>query len=139
VRVQALKRVDGGLMLIEHQSEECNVTFEKLDAWQLAIGYAGQIYRITKNFPADERFELTSQLRRAAVSVSANLAEGSSRSSHKDFSRYIEISFGSLMETVSHLAIAQQQDFLDEAQHNELYAEAERLGKVLSGLRRSLG
>ena len=112
--------------------------FEKLDAWQLAIQYASEVYKATKTFPGDERFGLTSQLRRSAVSVSANLAEGSGRGTQKDFTRFIEIAFGSLMETVSHIAIAKQEGYVTQEAHQELYSQAERLGKVLSGLRRSL-
>jgi four helix bundle protein len=112
--------------------------FEKLDAWQLAIQYASDVYKATKSFPNDERFGLTSQLRRSAVSVSANLAEGSGRGTQKDFTRFIEIAFGSLMETVSHIAIAKQERYVTPEVHKELYSQAERLGKVLSGLRRSL-
>ncbi|MBL8851432.1 MAG: four helix bundle protein [Planctomycetaceae bacterium] len=112
--------------------------FEKLDAWQLAVKYAARIYKATIAIPTDERFGLTSQLRRAAVSISANLAEGSGRGTQKDFIRFIEIAFGSLMETVSHIAIARQEHYVTAEVHKELYSQAERLGKVLSGLRRSL-
>ena len=112
--------------------------FEKLDAWQLAIDFADLTYRISKEFPTDERFGLTSQLRRAAVSVSANLAEGNGRGSTKDFAHFIQIAFGSLMECVSHLTIAQRQRFISDADYREAYGTAERLGRVLSGLRRSI-
>ena len=63
--------------------------FEKLDAWQLAIDFADLTYRISKDFPTDERFGLTSQLRKAAVSISSNLAEGNGRASAKDFAHFI--------------------------------------------------
>ena len=75
--------------------------FEKLDVWNKAIDYADLVYSLTKSFPADERFGLTSQMRRSAVSVSSNVAEGSGRSSDKDSARFIEIGYGSLMECVS--------------------------------------
>ena len=88
--------------------------FEKLDVWQLAIEFSDQIYIATREFPADERFGLTNQLRRAAVSIAANIAEGSGRSSDRDFVRFIEIAYGSLMETVSHLRIAERQKFLSQ-------------------------
>jgi four helix bundle protein len=85
--------------------------FEKLETWKRAIEFAGLIYRSTKSFPADERFGLTNQMRRAAVSVSSNLAEGSSRSSKIDYARFVEIATGSLFEVVSQSCIAQQQGF----------------------------
>ncbi len=113
--------------------------FEKLDAWNLVIEFSDEIYTATRRFPKDEQFGLRSQLRRAACSISANLAEGSGRSSKKDFARFVEIAFGSLMETVSHLVISKRQEFIQAPTYTELYDKAERLGRVLSGLRRSLG
>lgn len=112
--------------------------FEKLEVWQLAIEYSDDIYKVTRSFPNDERFGLTNQLRGAAVSVSANIAEGSGRSSNKDFQRFLEIAFGSLIETVSHLKIAQRQSFVKAEDYQRLYDQAERLGRMLSGLRKSL-
>lgn len=112
--------------------------FEKLDVWNAAIEYADDVYRVTKPFPADERFGLTSQLRRSAVSVSANIAEGSGRSSKNDFTRFVEIAFGSLMETISHLTVAKRQGYVESENHQLLYGQAERVGRMLSGLRRSL-
>jgi four helix bundle protein len=112
--------------------------FEKLDVWQKAVEYACTAYEITKTFPTEERFGLTNQLRRAAVSVSSNIAEGSSRSSKADFKRFIEIAYGSLLETVSEIKVAQKQGFVNKEINEKLYAEAERLAKMLSGLRRTL-
>jgi four helix bundle protein len=68
--------------------------FEKLDVWQEAIQFADLVYELTGDFPNDERFGLTNQMRRAAVSISSNLAEGSSRISRIDFSRFVEIATG---------------------------------------------
>ena len=113
-------------------------TFENLDAWQHAIEFANLIYNKTRPFPTDERFGLTNQMRRAAVSVSSNLAEGSSRSSRPDFARFVEISGGSLFEVVSQAFVAKRQNFLSLPDFHELYAVAERQGKILSGLRNSL-
>lgn len=112
--------------------------FEKLDVWQKAVEYGDTIYEIPKPFPAEELFGLTSQLRRAAVSVSANIAEGSSRSSNIDFKRFIEIAYGSLLETVSELHIARRQGFAKAEDCQKLYGEAEQLAKMLSGLRRTI-
>jgi len=84
--------------------------FEKLEVWQKAIALADVIYSNTRNFPADERFGLTNQMRRSVVSVSSNIAEGSSRSSKTDFGRFVEIGTGS----------------------------ADEIGRMLSGLRTSL-
>jgi four helix bundle protein len=111
---------------------------KSLDAWKQAIDFANHVYKQTRSFPTDERFGLTNQMRRAAVSISSNLAEGSSRSSRADFARYIEISTGSLFEVVSQSFMAKDQGFLAEPDFEELYALAERQGKILSGLRRSV-
>jgi four helix bundle protein len=113
-------------------------SFEKLAVWQKAIEYADFVYKVTKDFPADERFGLTSQLRRSAVSVSANIAEGSSRYSRADMARFIEIAYGSLLESVTSLEIAKRQEFLTMARCGEAYRQAETLAKMLSGLRRTL-
>jgi hypothetical protein len=66
-------------------------TFERLDVWQKAIGFADLVYNQTRHFPPEERFGLTNQMRRAAVSISSNIAEGTSRMSQTDFARFIEI------------------------------------------------
>jgi len=112
--------------------------FENLDAWQHALEFANGVYRWTRNFPNEERFGLTNQMRRAAVSVSSNLAEGSSRSSRVDFARFVEISTGSLFEVVSQAFVAKRQGLLKPAEFDELYALAERQGRISSGLRNSL-
>ena len=88
--------------------------------------------------PPEERFGLTSQMRRAAVSVSSNIAEGSSRSSDKDFAHYVEIAYGSLMEVVSQAHIACRQNFLSAGRLESLRNCAEELAKMLSGLKSTL-
>jgi four helix bundle protein len=112
--------------------------FEKFDVWQKAIEFAGDVYRITAAFPSDERFGLVSQMRRASVSVSSNIAEGSSRSSDIDFARFVEIAYGSLMEVVSQGSVARQQHFLSDEAFHHLYSEAETLARMLSALRSRL-
>ena len=112
--------------------------FEKLDVWQKAVEYADLIYRMTQAFPAEERFGLTSQLRRSAVSISSNIAEGTSRSSDSDLARFVEIAYGSLLETVSEMEISKRQDFVNEQMFKKAYKEAEALARMLSGLRRTL-
>lgn len=112
--------------------------FEKLDVWQRAVDHAGKIYAVTRSFPNDERFGLTNQLRRAAVSVSSNIAEGSGRVSDVDFARFLEFSYGSLMEVVSQLTIAYRQQFLAQQTFETIYRESEELARMLSGLRGTL-
>jgi four helix bundle protein len=112
--------------------------FEKLDVWHKAIAFADMVYSVTLNFPSDERFGLTKQMRRAAVSVSSNIAEGSSRISRNDFARFLEIATGSVFEVVSQSYVSRRQGFLVEVDFQHLYSAAEEQGKMLSGLRRSL-
>src|ERR1700730_9491309 len=112
--------------------------FEKLDVWQKAIDFADFIYSATRDFPIEERFGLTNQMRRAAVSISSNIAEGSSRMSQTDFARFIEIGAGSVFEVVSQAFIAKRQDFLSPESFRSLYEDAEELSRMLSGLRKSL-
>jgi four helix bundle protein len=112
--------------------------FEKLEVWQDAIEFADVIYSASQSFPDDERFGLTSQIRRAAVSISANLAEGSGRESNKDFCRFVAIAYGSLLEVVSHLRVAQRQRMLTDEVHAQVYDQAETLAKRISKLRSRL-
>jgi four helix bundle protein len=112
--------------------------FEKLDVWQKAIDFADFIYSETRSFPNEERFGLTTQMRRGAVSISSNIAEGSSRMSQTDFARFIEIGTGSVFEVVSQAFIAKRQSFLGDAKFHSLYEDAEELSRMLSGLRKSL-
>jgi len=112
--------------------------FEKLEVWHRALDFADLVYSNTRSFPSDERLGLTNQMRRAAVSVSSNIAEGSSRSSKTDFARFIEISSGSLFEVVSQAFIAKRQGFLNDDQFEKLYQAAEEQSRMQSGLRKSL-
>jgi len=111
--------------------------FEKLDVWHKAIALADVIYGNTRAFPADERFGLTNQMRRSVVSVSSNIAEGSPRNSKADFSRFIEISTGSVFELVSQSYIARNQGFLRENEFEKIYTNGDEIDRMLSGLRNS--
>ena len=111
--------------------------FERLEVWQKAVGYARAIYDLTKPFPREELFGLTSQLRRAAVSVAANIAEGASRASRKDQVRFFEIAYGSLNEIVTILHIARAQELVNGAQLAQFRRQASDMCKMLSGLKRS--
>ncbi len=112
--------------------------FEKLDTWHEAIAFADLTYQLTRNFPAEERFGLTHQMRRAAVSISSNIAEGSSRSSRTDYARFLEIATGSVFEVVSQATIGRNQGFLEATAYQQLYQAAEKQSRMLSGLRKSL-
>ena len=88
--------------------------FEKLEVWHEASKLTVEIYRLTEKFPEREKFGLTNQLRRAAVSVAANIAEGTTRASAKEQSHFSSISYGSLMETMSHLITSLDLNFITD-------------------------
>ena len=112
--------------------------FEKFDDWHKAIDFADLVYAVTRTFPSDERFGLTNQMRRASVSISSNIAEGSSRVSKNEFARFIEIATGSVFEVVSQSMISKRQNFLSEGDYQRIYAAAEEQSRMLSGLRKAL-
>ena len=93
-------------------------------------------YMVTQSFPKEEQYGLTAQMRRAAVSIPSNLAEGAARSSKKEFAQFISISKGSLSELETQMIIAVELGFLS-AEH-EIFSHLERVGKLLSGLHRSI-
>jgi four helix bundle protein len=111
---------------------------EKLEVWQKALVFADLIYSVTKTFPNEERFDLTNQMRRAVVSISSNLAEGSSRNSQVDFAWFVEVATGSVFDVASQAFIARRQNMLSETAFKQVYAAADKLGRMLSGLRRAL-
>src|SRR5664279_5715859 len=113
--------------------------FEKLETWHEAIAFADIVYQLTRNFPAEERFGLTNQMHRAAVSISSNLAEGCSRSSRADYARFVEIATGSVFEVVSQATIGRNQGFLNQGDYQQVYDAPEKQSRMLSGLRQSLG
>lgn len=112
--------------------------FERLDVWKKAIELADDVYRLTRGFPDFERYGLANQMRRAAVSVSSNIAEGSSRASSRDFARFVEIAYGSTMELVSQIHIAQRQSFVMTEDARTFYRKADEIARMLSGLKASL-
>src|SRR4030042_6137449 len=111
--------------------------FEQLDVYEKSIDFVNKVYLTTQNYPKEEMFGLTAQLRRAAVSISLNIAEGSARSK-KDFSRFVDMAKGSLCECIAVLQIAFRQEYVEEHRHDDLRAELAEISKMLSGLKKSL-
>jgi four helix bundle protein len=112
--------------------------YHKLRAFELADQLALAIYQSTKSFPKEEMFGLTSQIRRAAVSVPSNIVEGCARSSQADYARFLEIAYGSLCEVEYQLSLAERLGYLDVQSSTETTSLANETGRVLNGLLRSL-
>jgi four helix bundle protein len=112
--------------------------FRKLEVWQRSHALTLKVYELTRSFPADEKFGLTSQLRRAAVSVELNLAEGSSRGSDADFRRFVQMALGSASEVECQLLLAKDLGFLTMASHAGLEAEVQQTKRKLIRLSQKL-
>lgn len=112
--------------------------FEKLEVWQEGRALNREVYQLTRRFPDDERFAMTSQIRRASISVTSDTAEGSGRNSDRDFAHFLEQSYGSLMELASLFYLAFDEGYVSEAQLEPLLDRMERLAKRTASLNRSL-
>lgn len=112
--------------------------YRDLEVWQVAMDLVVACYKISSGFPTDERFGLTSQLRRATVSVPANIAEGHGRSATKAFLNYLSIASGSLKESETHLLIAVRLGYATDSDVAPVLELSSRVGRMLTGLRRSL-
>lgn len=112
-------------------------SFEKLIVWQKSIELAKQIYSITSNFPKEEIYGLTSQIRRAVVSISSNIAEGYVKSSSKEQIRFSEIAYGSLMEVLNQVIIAKEIGYISEANYLSIRQGVEEISRMLNALRNS--
>jgi len=113
-------------------------SYENLNIWKESLSLVTDIYRVSKSFPRDELFGMTSQLRRAAVSVSSNIAEGSGRGSKKDYSRFIDMSIGSLNETENLLHIAIELRYLSQKEFEELKNKVSTLGVRIGAFKKYL-
>lgn len=113
-------------------------SFRDLDAWRVAIDLTVDVYRISDGFPETEIYGITSQLRRAVVSVASNIAEGKGRGSDNEFRRYLKIARGSLYEVETQLVIAQKLGFLDELGLESVTARVHDIGRLINGLLRYL-
>lgn len=105
--------------------------FKELEIWTYNRKFCSQIYSVTNSFPEGENFGLTNQLRRVSVSIPSNIAEGSSRSSNKDFCRFLEIAIGSAYETETQILIANDLGFVSEEDRGNLCSSLEIIIKML--------
>ena len=112
-------------------------SFEKLAVWQESRTLVKEIYILLRNFPAEEKFALCDQIRRAVVSTPSNIAEGAGRMSNKEKSHFVEIAFGSLMEVYCQIQIACDLDYISEEQLSAIRNRILRISKMLNALRKS--
>lgn len=113
-------------------------TFKDLKVWQKSHELALEIYKITKLYPAEEKFGLVSQLRRSASSIPANIVEGFKRRSKKDFAHFVNIAEGSLEETKYTLFLSYELGYLDKNKFEELNKACDEIGRMLNGLYKKL-
>jgi len=112
-------------------------SFEKLGVWQKSRKFSLDMYALTSEFPGEEKFGLISQLRRAAISVSSNIAEGSTRWSRKDQARFYEIAYGSLIEILNQLIICCDLKYIDDSELTEKRTQINEIARMLHSLYRS--
>ncbi len=113
-------------------------TYKDLIVWQKSIRLVTDIYTLSKNFPIDERYGLVSQLNRAVISVSANIAEGWGRELSKNYLQFLRISRGSLMEVETMILISKNLNFITDKDYIEIQSKIEEVGKILQGLIKSI-
>ena len=112
-------------------------SFEKLEVWKEAVKFSKKIYAVTESFPDSEKFGLTNQLRRASVSISSNLAEGTSRITNKDKAHFTTIAYSSTMEVLSQLIVSKDLNFLNEENYLDLRSNIYKISNMLNSLRKS--
>lgn len=112
--------------------------YRDLIAWQKAMELVEKAYKATRGFPKEEVYALTSQMRRAAVSIPSNIAEGEGRWSGNEFSHLLSIAYGSLRELETQILIAQRLSYLDDEQVQTLFSMTEEVGRLINGLVNSL-
>ncbi len=111
--------------------------FERLDVWQVSRAFVKEVYRLLAQFPDFEMYNLTNQMRRAAVSISLNIAEGTSRNSLKEQSRFSEVAYGSLLEVYCSLLIAKDLGYIDENDLSGISIRIQELSNKLNALKQS--
>lgn len=110
--------------------------FRDLDVWKSSVLFVKKIYKVTENFPGTEKYSLISQISRSAVSIPSNIAEGCSRNSQRDFSRFLQISLGSAFELETQLEIVKELNYLREEDYLELLAELHVIQKRIQSLKK---
>ena len=118
--------------------EEKSRSYRDLDVWKLSIELAKEIYQVTAKFPPTEMYGLTNQLRRAAISIPSNIAEGQGRNSFKEFKQFLAIALGSLAELETQLIISHEIGYLTLDDYGKLSAALDTIRKMIKALANSL-
>lgn len=113
-------------------------THKDLDVWKYSLDLVVEVYQLLKKFPDDEKFGIISQMKRCAVSIPSNIAEGAARSSAKEFSHFLTISLGSLAELETQIIISERLDFISDDNSKILLKNLTTIRKMLLGLKKSL-
>ena len=113
--------------------------FRELIAWQKSVDLVIEIYQASASFPKEELYGLTSQLRRAAISIPSNIAEGQGRDSTPEFLRFLSIAYGSICELQTQVIIAQRLEYLSDKTANSLFELSAEVARIVNGLRNALG
>lgn len=113
-------------------------SYQELEVWQKAMTFVESVYRATQAFPREEQFGITSQIRRAAVSIPSNIAEGQGGHTTQAFPHHLSIACGSLQETETQIMLAHRLGYMEKHAHDELLGAAGEIGRMLNGLQRSL-
>jgi len=108
-------------------TKKVEYSFYRLEVWKLGMNLVNEVYLLTKKFPKDEMFSLVSQLRRAAISVPLNIAEGSAKRTNKDFANFVRIALGSLMETMTCIEISFSQKYIVQAEYDKIQEMVQEL------------
>ena len=114
-------------------------SYKELEVWHKAMDLVVDCYQVTKGFPKSEVWGLASQLQRASVSIPTNIAEGRERQHTKEFIQFLSIAYGSLAELETLIQIAERLNYLDANQSGQILDKTAEIGKMINGLRRSLG
>jgi four helix bundle protein len=133
-----MERKSGGILLRGEKNAMSLQHYRELIVWQKAMNLVELVYRATNSFPNTEIYGLTSQVRRAAVSVPSNIAEGQGRSTTREFLHFLSVSQGSLREVETQLTIAERLGYIEKQLETTLLEAAAEVGRLLNGLRNSL-
>lgn len=112
--------------------------YRDLLAWQKAMDLVESVYHVTQAFPREEVYGLTSQLRRAAISIASNIAEGQGRRSSRDFLRFLSIAYGSLREVETQILIAERLRYINASQRTTVIDQSSEVGRLVNGLMRTV-